>query len=116
MDNFIVNTFGVSPMTFAIVVVFWAFVFVIILGDGMAATFTTCIFASITAWLIGKLGAVVFILLVVAIIVVYRMWAMPSLRNYATVLRARKSCVKENKKLRATIQIFNNCVVRPVKR
>ena len=69
IDNFIVQTFGVSPMTFAIVVVFWAFVFAMFFGEGMAATFATCIFASITAWLIGKIGAVVFILLVVAIIV-----------------------------------------------
>jgi hypothetical protein len=68
MNNFIVQTFGVSDMTFAIIVVFWAFLFVIILGDGMEATLTTCISASITAWIIGKIGAILFILLVAVII------------------------------------------------
>jgi len=68
MDNFVVQTFGVSPMTFAIVVVFWAFVFAMFFGEGVAATFATCIFTSITAWLIGRLGAVLFILLVVAVV------------------------------------------------
>jgi hypothetical protein len=69
LDNIIEEIFGVTPATFAIVTVFWAFLFVFIFGDEMLAGFVTCIIAPISAWLIGKLGIVLFILLVIAIII-----------------------------------------------
>lgn len=68
MDNFIENLFGINLMAFIFIAAFWALVFVIICGDDKKAGFATCVMAVITAWLFGKLGPLLFSLLIIFII------------------------------------------------
>jgi hypothetical protein len=68
LDNFIENLFGINLMAFIFIAAFWALVFVIICGDDKKAGFATCVMAVITAWLSGKLGPLLFSLLIIFII------------------------------------------------
>ncbi|MCB2141209.1 hypothetical protein KQH27_00710 [bacterium] len=68
MNELMTQPFGVSPTTFFFILGFWTLLFMIFIRNEREVVLATLFCSSLTALIIGKIGVVLFILLVATII------------------------------------------------